>query len=242
MRGRVHSIETLGTVDGPGVRGVVFLQGCALRCRYCHNPDTWARSGGEEIEAAALVARLARFRSYYVRSGGGVTFSGGEPLLQPAFLAEALRLCRQAGLHTCLDTAGVMDEPQEEMLPEILRHTDLVLYDVKHPEAQGYRALTGQPIAPTERFVAAVRRAGVPMWVRHVVVPGVTDGEDHLAQLRDYVAALPGVQRVELLPYHLLGAHKYASLGLPAPLEGVPAMDAARCKALEKQYFSEWTA
>lgn len=233
MTGYLHSIESMGTVDGPGVRTVVFLQGCALRCRYCHNPDTWACTGGTEITPDALVQRLIRYQPYYARSGGGVTFSGGEPLLQPEFLEQALRLAQEAGIHTCIDTAGVGLGDYDA----ILRHTDLILYDVKHEDPAAYADLTGQPIDRTHAFVEAVRRAGVPMWVRHVVVPGLTDDAAHLTRLRAYVDTLPHVQRVELLPYHLLGANKYPALGLQAPLAGVPAMDRARCSALQEQFF-----
>ena len=176
MTGFLHSIESMGTVDGPGIRTVVFLQGCALRCQYCHNPDTWHAQGGQQITPEALVKKLRRFQPYYARSGGGVTFSGGEPLLQPDFLAECLRLCRAEGIHTCIDTAGVGLGDYDA----ILQNTDLVLYDVKHEDPAAYQALTGQPIGRTHAFVEAVRRVGVPMWVRHVVVPGVTDGERHL--------------------------------------------------------------
>lgn len=219
-------MESLGLVDGPGIRTVVFMQGCRLRCRYCHNPDTWTLTGGEAMTPAALVEQLKRFRPYYARSGGGVTFSGGEPLLQPEFLTEALRLCRDEGIHTCLDTAGV----GYGEYAEILRYTDLVLYDVKHFTPEGYLALTGQPITETLRFVEAVRHAGIPMWVRHVVVPGLTDSEAHLRALADYVRTLPRVERVELLGYHLLGVEKYHAMGLDYTLEGVPALsEAQRC-------------
>ena len=236
MTGYLHSLETMGTVDGPGIRGVVFLQGCQLRCRYCHNPDTWARAGGTATTPEALVQKLVRFRPYYDRSGGGVTFSGGEPLLQPEFLAEALRQCRAAGLHTCIDTAGVGLGGYEA----ILQNTDLVLYDVKHCDPAAYRQLTGQPLAETLRFLDAVRRQGTPMWVRHVVVPGLTDGEDHLARLRDYVQTLPNVQRVELLAYHVLGKNKYEALGLAYPLGDTPPMDAGRCQALQTRFFNNF--
>lgn len=220
----------MGLVDGPGIRAVVFMQGCRLRCRYCHNPDTWAQVGGETMTPEALVARLRRFQPYFAPSGGGVTFSGGEPLMQPEFLLQALRLCHEAGIHTCLDTAGVGEGDYEA----ILRHTDLVLYDVKHHTPQGYEAITGRPMDETLRFVEAVRRAGAPMWVRHVLVPGLTDGEEHLRGLARYVQTLPRVQRVELLGYHLLGASKYKTMGIPYPLEGVPALSEARRAACQR--------
>lgn len=229
MIGYIHSVESMGLVDGPGVRAVVFLQGCPLRCLYCHNPDTWTGSG-TEFTPEALTAKLLRFRPYF-SGGGGVTFSGGEPLLQPEFLAEMLERLHAAGIHTCLDTAGAGLGDYGA----ILRHTDLVLYDVKHHQAEGYRKITGQPMERTLAFVEAVRTAGVPMWVRHVVVPGLTDSPEHLASLGDYISTLPNVEKVELLPYHTLGVHKYEVLGIPYALEGVPPMDKTKLEAWERR-------
>lgn len=236
VTGWIHSLETMGLVDGPGVRTVVFLQGCGLRCVYCHNPDTWG-AGGTPVESSELMERILRFRPYFERSGGGVTFSGGEPLMQDAFLCEMLRLCKEHGIHTCVDTAGVGPDARWK---EILRNTDLVLYDVKHEDETMYAGITGRSMRETRAFVRAVRAGGTPMWVRHVVVPGLTDGEAHMKSLRDYVRTLPHVQRVELLPYHRLGAHKYAAMGRPYFLEGVDEMNAGRCRELERLYFSEW--
>lgn len=224
-QGLIHSIESMGLVDGPGIRSVVFLQGCGLRCLYCHNPDTWDREGNKakKLTPRQLVDRLLRFRPYYGQDGG-VTFSGGEPLLQPEFLTECLALCRQEGLNTCLDTAGCGLGDYEA----ILDLTDLVLLDIKHYTPQGYRKITGQPMDRFNVFLAAVQEKGTPLWLRHVVVPGLTDGEEHLAGLADYVAGLKQVQRVELLPYHTLGVHKYQVMGLPYPLEGTPPMEGVR--------------
>ena len=238
--GRVHSIETMGALDGPGLRMVVFLQGCPLRCRYCHNPDTWKEGEGPRISPEELVSRLRRYMTYY-RSGGGVTFSGGEPLLQSDFLSEALALSRQAGIHTCLDTAGV-GRADDEQYRRILANTSLILYDVKHYLPEEYRKLTGRPMDETLRFLGLAQQMKVPLWIRHVVVPGLTDGEEHLAGLRKYVDGLSGVERVELLPYHRLGAHKYPLLGIPYTLEDTPPMEQGRCAQLQKKYFAEYTA
>ncbi len=233
MIGHIHSLESMGLVDGPGVRSVVFLQGCPLRCQYCHNPDTWSPKGGQATESGSLIQRLLRFRSYFAR-GGGVTFSGGEPLLQPDFLLDCLKQLKQNGVHTCIDTAGAGLGDYEE----ILKYTDLVLYDVKHYDPAGYRQVTGGDMTATQHFIEAVRKAGVPIWVRHVVVPGLTDSEEHIAGLRDYIATLPNVQKVELLPYHKLGTTKYPPLGLTEPLSDTPPMNSERCKQLLAKYFA----
>ena len=239
LQGHIHSIESMGLVDGPGIRAVVFMQGCRLRCQFCHNPDTWSRAAHQAAELLtpeALVARLVRFAPYFSRSGGGVTFSGGEPLLQPDFLCGTLRLCRAAGLHTCLDTAGVGDPGCD--YDAVLALTDLVLYDVKHWEPAAYQALTGQPITETNAFQAALRRAATPVWVRHVVLSGRTDSDEAMSALKSYIAAkLPGTVKVELLPYHLLGVSKYRTMGIPYPLDGMPAMDKDTCAHLQQQWF-----
>lgn len=228
MIGSIHSVESMGLVDGPGIRTVVFLQGCALRCQYCHNPDTWAEGeAAKAMEPEELVAQLRRFKPYYGRTGG-VTFSGGEPLLQPQFLAQALKLCRREGIHTCLDTAGCGLGDYEE----ILAHTDLVLLDIKHYTPQGFQAVTGRDTDQWQEFLACVQAQGVPLWVRHVVVPGLTDGDEHLQGLLEFVSTLQHVRRVELLPYHTLGVHKYHTLGIPYPLEGV--------EPLAKEKLAQW--
>ena len=219
--GRIHSWESMGLVDGPGIRTVVFLQGCRLRCRYCHNPDTWELCGKGTLESPEETAdRLMRFKPYY-GTDGGVTFSGGEPLLQKEFLTEVLALCKSRGIHTCLDTAGAGCGGYWE----ILKNTDLVLLDVKHYTPEGYKAVTSRSMDAYEEFLDAVQSMEVPLWLRHVVVPGLTDGEDHLAGLAEYVKGIRNVKRVELLPYHVLGVPKYRAMGIPYPLEGVPPME-----------------
>lgn len=219
--GHIHSLESMGLVDGPGIRTVVFLQGCALRCRYCHNPDTWDPAGSAQtVTPAELVDKLSRYKPYYGENGG-VTFSGGEPLLQPDFLAECLALCHGAGIHTCLDTAGAgLGE-----YGAILEHTDLILLDVKHYDPEGYRLVTGASMEAYDRFLAAAQAAEIPLWVRHVVVPGLTDGEAHLEGLERYLQTIRHIEKVELLPYHTLGVHKYAALGISYPLEGVEPLN-----------------
>lgn len=225
--GRIHSIESMGLVDGPGIRTVVFLQGCRLRCRYCHNPDTWSERSdkAQMLSPQELLKRLMRYQPYY-GSTGGVTFSGGEPLLQPEFLTEALALCRQAGIHTCLDTAGCGLGDYEA----ILGHTDLVLLDVKHYTPQGYQDITGWPMEEFNRFRRAVQAREIPLWIRHVVVPGLTDSQEHLEGLEEYLSQWKHIRRVELLPYHTLGVHKYEALNIPYSLKGIPPMEEKRLK------------
>ena len=217
MKGIIHSVESMGLVDGPGIRTVVFLQGCQLRCQYCHNPDTWSCGGAaaKEMTPEELVAKLRRFKPYYGDTGG-VTFSGGEPLLQPDFLVETMKLCHREGIHTCLDTAGCGLGDYEE----ILSHTDLVLLDIKHHSPQGFRTVTGRDSGGWEKFLAAVQAQNIPMWIRHVVVPGITLYREYLEGLGTFMASLHNVQALDVLPYHTLGKVKYEKLGLPYPLEG----------------------
>ena len=217
---RIHSIETMGLVDGPGIRTVLFLQGCRLRCQYCHNPDTWRPDAGREMDVPQIMRLLSRYRSYYGATGG-VTCSGGEPLLQPEFLAELFRACKQAGISTCLDTAGCGDGDYGALL----QYTDLVIFDVKHYRPDDYTSLTGGDLSVPTAFLRAVADSGTPLWIRHVVVPGLTDSAQHLAGLGAYLRGIPNIQKVELLPYHRLGAHKYAALDMPYRLGDTPAMD-----------------
>lgn len=213
MIGRVHSLQSLGTVDGPGVRCVVFLQGCPLRCAYCHNPDTWEAAGGEPTAADELFERVSRYRRYF-GADGGVTVSGGEPLLQAAFVTELFRLCRGAGIHTVLDTAGSLWSADAAALLDV---TDMVLLDYKHTDAAAYRALTGGELAQTDRFLAELERRGIPTRLRLVIVPGVTDGEENLRRLRALRDTCACVQEIELLPFRKLCASKYEALGIPFP-------------------------
>ena len=233
IKGKIHSVESMGLVDGPGIRVVVFMQGCALRCLYCHNPDTWTLDGNKDaldFTPEELVNKISRFRSYFEKSGGGVTFSGGDPLKQPEFLKETLKLCKEAGIHTTLDTSGVGFGDYEE----ILKYTDLVLYDVKHLTREGYKDMTGIEIDETQKFLEVCKKMGTKMWIRQVVVPGKTDSEEYIRELGKFVKTLNNVEKVELLPYHLLGVSKYETLGIKYRLEGLEAMDKEACKELYK--------
>ena len=230
VKGKIHSIESMGLVDGPGIRVVVFFQGCKLRCAYCHNPDTWQLNGGIEMTPGEIVQKIVRFKQYFNRSGGGVTFSGGDPLLQSQFLLECLKLCKQNGIHTALDTAGFGDGNYDE----ILKYTDLVLLDIKHTSSKGYVALTGKSATDVNIFLETLRKSKSRVWVRHVVVPGLTDSKEHITKLAKIISEeVPNLDKVELLPYHVLGVSKYESLSIPYKLKGVEPMDKDKTKELQ---------
>ncbi|MEU4776109.1 pyruvate formate-lyase-activating protein [Micromonospora sp. NPDC023644] len=216
LTGAVHSFDLSIGVDGPGTRFVAFLAGCPLRCRYCHSPDTWYRRSGRRRTVAELVAEIERYRRFITVAGGGVTISGGEPLQQSRFTGEVLRRCHELGLHTALDTSGFLGDRADDAL---LDATDLVLLDVKSWDPATYRAVTGTgEVAPTLRFGRRLADRGVPVWIRFVLVPGLTDAVSNVAGVADFAASLATVERVEVLPFHRLGAHKYTELGLRFPL------------------------
>ncbi|MFC4536055.1 pyruvate formate-lyase-activating protein [Sphaerisporangium dianthi] len=217
-RGSVHSFDISTGVDGPGTRFVLFTAGCPLRCLYCHNPETWRMREGHRETADAVMAEIGKYRRFIQVAGGGVTISGGEPLLQPAFTGELLRRCHDSGLHTALDTSGYLGERATDAM---LADTDLVLLDIKSFDPAVYRRLTGAPLAPTLRFARRLAELGRPAWIRYVLVPGLTDAESHIDGLAEFVATLPNVEHLEVLPFHRMAAHKYADLGLRYPLADV---------------------
>lgn len=219
--GHLHSVESGAAADGPGVRFVYFLAGCPFRCLYCHNPDTWKFSSGRPVTTTEALAEIRPFAGF-LRRVGGVTLSGGEPLTQPAFAGRLLSaLHGDLGLHTALDTQGFLGHKVDDAFFDAV---DLVLLDVKHSDDAHHRALTGRALAPTLEFARRLVRLGKPMWIRHVLVPGWTDGADHLDRLADLLLPLGGaVERVDVLPYHRLGASKWAALGRPEPLSDTPA-------------------
>jgi pyruvate formate lyase activating enzyme len=221
LTGYIHSAETTGTVNGPGVRYTLYMSGCPLRCLYCHNPDTWEMRLGERVHVDQVVEDVGKFLVFLERTGGGLTASGGEPLLQPGFLLALFRRVKERwGVHTALDTSGNLGTRAPDALLDV---TDLVLLDVKSGLPATYRRVTGGELAPTLDFGRRLAARENRIWVRYVLVPGYTDGADDLAAVADYAASLgPVVERVEVLPYHDLGAHKYAELGLTYPLPGVP--------------------
>lgn len=212
-------METFGTVDGPGIRFVLFMQGCALECRYCHNPDSWNTKAGEAKSVEQIMGEIAPYISYYKGSGGGITVSGGEPTLQAAFVAELFRACKETwNLHTALDSSGFCETSH---LGQLLDYTDLVLLDLKAMEREAHRQLTGQPNDRILAFARHLSERGTKMWIRHVLVPGLTDEEEELLALGRFAATLNGVEKLELLPYHRMGAYKWQQLGREYSLEGV---------------------
>ncbi|MEN9223991.1 MAG: pyruvate formate-lyase-activating protein [Thermostichus sp. HHBFW_bins_43] len=216
ISGHIHSIETCGTVDGPGIRFVIFTQGCPLRCLYCHNPDCRDPHEGQVVEVEELIAEIGKIRNYL--RGGGVTVTGGEPLMQPDFVAEILRRCHELGLHTALDTSGYV---QLEAAKPVLAHTDLVLLDIKSYDPALYRKVTSVALEPTLQFARYLAEIRKPTWIRFVLVPGLTDPEENVKGLARFIASLSNVERVEVLPFHKMGEYKWQQLGLPYTLTDV---------------------
>ena len=220
LKGRVHSFETFGAVDGPGIRFVVFMQGCALRCKYCHNRDTWDIRGGTEYTVEEIMEKALRCKPYMdATRNGGITVSGGEPLLQTSFVTELFKAAHKAGMTTCLDTSGNYYIDSE--IEELLHHTDYVLLDIKHIDAEKCRKLTGFSNVNELDFARYLSSHKIKMWIRYVLVPGYTDDEQDLIETRKFIDTLKNVERVEVLPYHDYGKDKWTGLGLKYPLEEV---------------------
>ena len=220
MKGRVHSIDTFSTLDGPGIRTVVFMQGCALRCKYCHNPDTWAVQGPEapEYEVEELMDIILRNRPYYEASGGGLTFSGGEPLLQHRFIKEIFEHCRKEKISTAYDSSLYISS---QVVLDLIPFTDLVLADIKHINTEKSKLLTGADNRLNLENIKLLNEKGVRLWIRYVILPGWTDAHEDLEQMARFIRELPQIERVDLLPYHSLGSHKWKLLGLEYQLNNV---------------------
>lgn len=221
-QGAVHSTETFGAVDGPGIRYVIFLKGCPMRCRYCHNPDTWERMGTEMRDAKSLLDDAERYRAYWGKRGG-ITVSGGEPLAQPEFLIELFTEAKARNINTALDTSGqpfTREGPLFQRFEALLAVTDLVLLDIKHIDPKKHRALTGRGNANILDFARYLSDISKPVWIRHVLVPGITDDDGDLTRLRAFLDTLNNIQRVEVLPYHSMGEPKWDRLGIPYTLRG----------------------
>ena len=223
MDGYIHSLESFGTVDGPGVRFVIFCQGCPMRCKYCHNPDTWEPGKGMRMSPEELIAEYARNKAFYAH--GGITVTGGEPLLQIDFLLELFALAKAQGIHTCIDTSGATyrkgESAYNQKLDRLMAMTDLIMLDIKHIDGIAHRKLTGLPNEGILAFARYLEKKNIPLWIRHVVVPGITDDEGALSRLGAFIGGLRNLKALDVLPYHTMGRAKYEQLGMPYPLDGV---------------------
>lgn len=223
VKGKIHSIESFGSADGPGVRYIIFLKGCKMRCKYCHNPDTWGADGVTEETAEEVLKRAMRYKNYW-KNNGGITVSGGEALLQIDFLIELFKLAKENNVHTTLDTSGnpfTREEPFFGKFNELMKYTDLYMLDIKHIDNEEHKKLTGQPNENILDMAKYLSENGKAMWIRHVLVPGYTDSEEQLTRLKEFIDSLDTVDRVEILPYHTLGVFKWKELGIPYELEDV---------------------
>ena len=236
MKGRIHSLESFGTVDGPGTRYVIFVQGCPMRCAYCHNPDTWAMNAGELMEPAYLIEQYKRNESFY--KNGGITVTGGEPLMQVDFLIDLFTLAKEENIHTCIDTSGIAYNPNNEewikKLDHLMTLTDLVMLDIKHINPEKHMELTAQPNKNILKFAEYLNEKQVPMWIRHVVVPGITDDPVYLEELGYFIGAFKNLKALDILPYHDMGTVKYENLGMEYKLKDVKPMEKSRVPELKK--------
>ncbi len=226
MKGYIHSKESFGTVDGPGIRYVLFMQGCPMRCRYCHNPDTWEVYGGTEITVDEILAEFERNRAFYKK--GGITVTGGEPLLQVEFLTELFCAAKARNIHTCIDTSGITYNPDNAeylaKLDKLMEYTDLVMLDIKHIDADKHKELTGKDNKNILAFAKYLDDKKISLWVRHVVVPGLTDDPVYHKRLGEFLSTLHNLKALDVLPYHTMGAKKYDELGIEYSLKGVEAL------------------
>lgn len=217
MKVKIHSIESLSTVDGPGMRFVVFMQGCQIKCKFCHNPDTWCIQDGKEMDVQEILEKIERSKNYLVASNGGVTFTGGEPMLQQDFLLEILPQIKKLGIHIAIDTNGVYDVTDK--VKKILEYVDLVLLDIKHIDEKTHKQLTGVSNEKTLSFAKYLDSINKNVWIRVVYMPGITDKEDSLKKLKEYIDSLKNVEKVEVLPYHEMGIYKWKELNMEYELK-----------------------
>ncbi len=230
MIGKINSIESLGLVDGPGIRIVVFMQGCPLRCIYCHNPETWNTNGkSTTYKAQELINIIKKYKEYF-GNDGGVTFSGGEPLMQKEFLLECLQLCKKEKINTCIDTAGSISDCEE-----ILKYTDLVILDIKATNDKMHKLITGKGIEESSKFIKLCEKLNKKLWIRSVIIPGINDNDDFINDLINYIKPIKNIKKIELLPYHTLGVYKYNELNINYKLKNTPDMDKEKCKLLENK-------
>ena len=234
IKGSVNSIETFGLVDGPGIRVVVFLNGCKLRCKYCHNPEMWA-VGEENYTPEELVKKIINFKPYF-GNNGGVTFSGGEPLISYKFLIETCKLLKKENIHIALDTSGVGIGNYDE----ILKYIDLVLFDVKHTDKDKYYYLTGKEITESLIFLEHLQKSNKDIWIRQVIIPDFNDNEEYLDKLANFLKPLKNIKRVDFLPYHKLGDKKYNTLGIDSPFKDKKEMDKEKCNMLYEKFMLKY--
>ena len=230
MIGHIHSTESFGAADGPGVRFIVFMQGCHMRCQFCHNPDTWKMDGGDEVTADEILKRALRFKPYWGKDGG-ITISGGEPLLQIDFVIELFKKAKELGINTCIDTAGnpfTKEEPFFSKFEELMKYTDLLLLDLKEINPARHKDLTGFDNSNIIEMAKYLSEINKPVWIRHVLVPEHSDFDEDLDALGDFIDTLSNVDRVEILPYHTLGKFKWENLGIPYTLESISPPSAER--------------
>ena len=224
--GVIHSTESFGSVDGPGIRFVIFMQGCPMRCLYCHNPDTWSTDKGICVTADELISTYNKNRAFY--KNGGITVSGGEPLLQIDFVTELFEKAKAENIHTCLDTSGItFNKDNRENLEKFLllmKYTDLVMLDIKHIDSDKHKNLTGHSNKPVLEFAKFLEQNNIPVWIRHIVIQGITDSEEDLISLGEFIGGLTNLKALDVLPYHTMGVHKYKELGIEYPLAGVPPL------------------
>ncbi len=227
MNGYIHSIETFGTVDGPGVRYVVFTQGCPMRCQYCHNPDTWQMNVGQEKSADEILFDYEKYKPFL--TNGGLTVTGGEPMLQMDFLIELFEKAKKKNINTCIDTSGITYNPDSneymKKLERLLKVTDLIMLDIKHIDDIEHKKLTSQSNIKILEFARYLSDIGFPVWIRHVVVPGITYNKDYLLRLGEFLATLKNIKALDVLPYHTMGVSKYNELGMKYPLDGIEPLD-----------------
>ncbi|MCR5778318.1 MAG: pyruvate formate lyase-activating protein [Lachnospiraceae bacterium] len=236
IKGAIHSIETFGSVDGPGVRFVVFVKGCALRCKYCHNVDTWDPHSDDMRTSDEILDQAERYRSYW-GNDGGITVSGGEPLLQIDFLIDLFKKAKERGINTCIDTAGqpfTRNEPFFGKFNELMKYTDLLLVDIKHIDAEEHVKLTGKSNENIKDFIKYLSEIGKPIWIRHVLVPTITDNDEYLKRTREFIEELSNVEKIEVLPYHSMGEYKWEELKIPYSLKNIEAPSQERVTNAEK--------
>ena len=233
---KVHSFESLGTVDGPGIRFVVFLQGCHLKCKYCHNRDTWDINAGSYKSLDEIYNKIKRYKPYFKSSNGGVTITGGEPLLQSKFIIELFKRLKKEGIHTCIDTSGIVNLTED--IKEVLNLTDLVLLDIKHIDAEKCKTLTGHSNKRELAFAKYLSDNNIPVWIRQVIIPGVTDEEKDIISLKEFIKQLKTVQKVEFLPYHTAGKYKWKELGKKYEFENIREATQNDIERVKKIYES----